>query len=649
MKVDLQALAAQFRARQQAAKKKPVVPQKAQTPDLQKLARQMRGQSSPRTQAPKARLPESQAPKASAPQLRPQAKPTGLRSKERSRLGLLRTVDLFSGVGGFTIGAVSAGCPMPHGVEKAPVAVRTARQHGHRVEEMDVGDFGGMESPFGTDLLIGGPPCFQAGTMILTYERGFVPIEQVIVGDLVLTHLGRWRSVTSVMTRSDQPLRKIQAQGVPGVACTDEHPFYARGRTQIPGTRSKSSYRAFSDPDWLPASSVTKDHFVSQVLPDEKRNDRHNESFWWIVGRYLADGWYTKRYNRPETSSRIYICASTKKADVLEARLRDYGFNPARQNASKKRKNVVRFEISNRELYLFLKPFGKYAHGKTIPGFVFELPIAKVKSLMDGYLTGDGHREKNSRGSGSHLSFRTVSKSLALGFSLLSQRAFGVVASVRFEKRAATKVIEGRTVNQRPNYVAQIPERNRSGFIDGRYGWKKVKSNIDFGRGDVYNLSVEEDESYVADGAVVHNCQPFSSAGARGGKYDPRDGFKLVYNVIDELQPRRVVFENVPDFLLGKNAAYAKEVLDNLGSRFAAVGVWKINAKDFGVPQDRERVFIWAAERPMAPPVPTHGPRADQPYKTVRQALPTSRSRRPPSWSGTPRRSRAASTSRRRP
>jgi site-specific DNA-cytosine methylase len=117
-------------------------------------------------------------------------------------------------------------------------------------------------------------------------------------------------------------------------------------------------------------------------------------------------------------------------------------------------------------------------------------------------------------------------------------------------------------------------------------------------------------------------CQPFSPAGSRLGRYDPRDGFKLVYNVIDELSPRRVVFENVPDFLLGKNAAYAKEVLDNLGSRFAAVGVWKLNAKDFGVPQDRERVFIWAAERPMAPPVPTHGPRADQSYKTVRQALP---------------------------
>ena len=28
----------------------------------------------------------------------------------------------------------------------------------------------------------------------------------------------------------------------------------------------------------------------------------------------------------------------------------------------------------------------------------------------------------------------------------------------------------------------------------------------------VYNISVEEDESYVADGCVVHNCQDYSVA-----------------------------------------------------------------------------------------------------------------------------------------
>lgn len=36
----------------------------------------------------------------------------------------------------------------------------------------------------------GSCPCFPAGTLIIT-KRGFVPIEDVVVGDLVLTHKNR--------------------------------------------------------------------------------------------------------------------------------------------------------------------------------------------------------------------------------------------------------------------------------------------------------------------------------------------------------------------------------------------------------------------------------------------------------------------------
>ena len=58
------------------------------------------------------------------------------------------------------------------------------------------------------------------------------------------------------------------------------------------------------------------------------------------------------------------------------------------------------------------------------------------------------------------------------------------------------------------------------------------------------------------------------------------------------------------------------------GKHFKHVGVWKLNAKDWGVAQDRWRVFIWAAEVPLQPPVPTHGPGTGQPYVTVKEALP---------------------------
>jgi DNA (cytosine-5)-methyltransferase 1 len=117
-------------------------------------------------------------------------------------------------------------------------------------------------------------------------------------------------------------------------------------------------------------------------------------------------------------------------------------------------------------------------------------------------------------------------------------------------------------------------------------------------------------------------CQPFSSMGARAGKYDPRDGFPLVLKAIERIEPKRVVFENVKGFLSPANKAYRDRVMDDLAKHFRHVGIWQLNAKDFGVPQDRERVFIWGAEIFLDPPVPTHGPRAGQPYRSVAQALP---------------------------
>jgi DNA (cytosine-5)-methyltransferase 1 len=141
--------------------------------------------------------------------------------------------------------------------------------------------------------------------------------------------------------------------------------------------------------------------------------------------------------------------------------------------------------------------------------------------------------------------------------------------------------------------------------------------------GDASSVHLYDDMLFGVDLLVGGPpCQPFSSQGSGKGEYDSRDGFPIVLGAIDQLTPRRVVFENVPAFLQKKHAAYAKKVLSDLGKRFAYAGVWQLNAKDFGVPQDRKRVFLWAAEVPLQPPTPTHGPAAGRPYVSVRQALP---------------------------
>ncbi len=117
-------------------------------------------------------------------------------------------------------------------------------------------------------------------------------------------------------------------------------------------------------------------------------------------------------------------------------------------------------------------------------------------------------------------------------------------------------------------------------------------------------------------------CQPFSSAGSRRGAYDPREGFKLLTPAVEASRPRRLVAENVSAFLHPQHRGFREAVLRGLRAHFKHVGVWVLNAKDFGVPQDRERVFVWAAERHIDPPRPTHGPGTRRRYVSVRQVLP---------------------------
>jgi DNA (cytosine-5)-methyltransferase 1 len=117
-------------------------------------------------------------------------------------------------------------------------------------------------------------------------------------------------------------------------------------------------------------------------------------------------------------------------------------------------------------------------------------------------------------------------------------------------------------------------------------------------------------------------CQPFSSAGRKQGRYDPREGFGMALQAIDAWRPRRVALENVANLLSVAHRGYLDLIMGALAERYKHAGVWLLNARAYGVPQSRERAFIWAAEVPLDPPAPTHGPGTGQPYVTVAQTLP---------------------------
>ncbi len=90
-------------------------------------------------------------------------------------------------------------------------------------------------------------------------------------------------------------------------------------------------------------------------------------------------------------------------------------------------------------------------------------------------------------------------------------------------------------------------------------------------------------------------CQPFSIAGLRKGFEDTRGTlFFDIARIIDYHRPKVVFLENVKNFKNHDKGRTLKTITDILKNLGYSVYYKVLNAKDFGLPQNRERIFIVA-------------------------------------------------------
>ncbi len=86
-------------------------------------------------------------------------------------------------------------------------------------------------------------------------------------------------------------------------------------------------------------------------------------------------------------------------------------------------------------------------------------------------------------------------------------------------------------------------------------------------------------------------CQPFSVFGNQKGMEDARDGFPIFIDAVKQIQPKVFLFENV------RNLAYSHKwyfdlIRDALGKLGYIIEYKCLNAVNYGVPQNRERMIV---------------------------------------------------------
>lgn len=116
-------------------------------------------------------------------------------------------------------------------------------------------------------------------------------------------------------------------------------------------------------------------------------------------------------------------------------------------------------------------------------------------------------------------------------------------------------------------------------------------------------------------------CQSYSTLGKR--QMDDRANLFMQYKrVLGILQPKAFVFENVVGILSMDKGKLFKQIQAEFEELGYTLRYKVLNAVDFGVPQQRERVILvgFRGENRFEYPAPTHG-EGLKPYVTLRQAI----------------------------
>lgn len=443
----------------------------------------------------------------------------------------MKYVSIFSGIEAATVAWHPLGWE-PLAFSEIDPFPSTVLQH-HYPDIPNLGDITKIDwNPYKgqADLVVGGSPCFPAGTLILTSEH-LKPIEEIKVGDMVLTHRNRWRRVTATGSKIADTI-VLRGNGVSSLECTPNHPFYARTRVH-----RESGYGYEYKQEWIPATDMVGRQWLNmnaatEPLPVPALPDGVSltEPFLRLIGTWLSLG----------------------QSSSLPA---------------------FRFDSQSINRWVMKQFGGKEKH---IPSWVYGLSENLRISLLEGYFQRMDSVRYAQPCSGMQL---------LVGMKILAAGA-GYRSSILYE--------ENPSIHSTGTYRIKFNTSpiDSDDFDDDGY-WGRVNEKT-VGRSNVlvYNLEVEDDHSYVAAGIAVHNCQSFSVAGKREGLAGA-SGLMFEYiRAVRELRPRWFVWENVPGAFSSERGEAYRQLLSEMDALGYGLAWRVLDAQFFGVAQRRERVFL---------------------------------------------------------
>jgi DNA (cytosine-5)-methyltransferase 1 len=159
-----------------------------------------------------------------------------------------------------------------------------------------------------------------------------------------------------------------------------------------------------------------------------------------------------------------------------------------------------------------------------------------------------------------------------------------------------------------------------------KWAIESYKANFPFAHVNDNNIqNVDLDEIPSADILIGgYPCQGFSLGGSRRLDDDRNKLYVEYAHILQAKQPLMFVAENVKGLRTMANGEVLRQMLCEFEEKGYEVNSHFCNAKNYGVPQDRERIFIIGTRKDICNtftfPTPTHGNNL-QPLVTLRNTI----------------------------
>jgi hypothetical protein len=393
--------------------------------------------------------------------------------------------------------------------------------------------------------------CFSEKTQILMSDGTTKNIENIEVGDFVLSHTGTSRKITQIFKRnydgSAFKVNNVNWKHFDDTFVTTEHPYFLNGKN----FDSISNAKLFQFDKW--GALKQKGDYLSlpiQYIPSDKRDILYKdfvdvplkefngwvkpkistgryvppkfsltEDFGWILGYFLAEGYFIKSTKYATKLSGITFCSDNREIEYHE-RVRKFASQSKLTTSEFQNKagHGYTVDIYNNALAeLFFRLCGQYSDKKKLHPALMDANIEFLRGILEGFDAGDGTKRKKPY------------KELTTTSYKLASQLFTIAARLGLCPRLTRKPFEkDRKRAYLIHYIdkTHVHVQKRTRFkIENNYNQYRL-DNLEptFYKGTVYNLEVEIDHSYIGNGVAVHNCWKPGSTGLVYPRFNPIKG-----------------------------------------------------------------------------------------------------------------------------